>query len=47
MNNLIEAFLTSHPDKKRNKEDIDELNGKNKITHDMVSYHNDQCIGII
>ncbi|KAL4223431.1 hypothetical protein ACF0H5_016902 [Mactra antiquata] len=36
VNNLIEAYLKEHPGKRRPKEDIDELNQKNKITHDML-----------
>ena len=38
VNNLIDAYLSSHPNKKRPREDIDELNTKNTITHDMVSF---------
>lgn len=36
VNNLIEAYLKEHPAKRRPKEDIEELNKKNKITHDML-----------
>ena len=33
---LIDAFIVNNPDKTRSKEDIKELDEKNKITHDMV-----------
>ena len=35
--NLIEKFVANNPDKARSKEIIEELNKKNKITHDMVN----------
>lgn len=41
VNNLIEAYLKEHPSKRRPKEDIEDLNKKNKITHDML-YPKDQ-----
>ncbi|XP_077996064.1 E3 ubiquitin-protein ligase CHFR-like [Glandiceps talaboti] len=36
INNLIEAYLKEHPEKKRSDEEIKELNSKNKITDDMI-----------
>ncbi|KAJ8312086.1 hypothetical protein KUTeg_009459 [Tegillarca granosa] len=36
VNNLIEAYLKEHPDKKRSEEDLKELDAKNKITRDML-----------
>lgn len=42
VNNLVEAYLRAHPERKRAAEDLKELDDKNKITRDMVStqcYH--------
>lgn len=36
VNNLIEAYLKEHPDKKRSEEDIKELDAKNQISRDML-----------
>ncbi|XP_067686122.1 E3 ubiquitin-protein ligase CHFR-like [Haliotis asinina] len=36
VNNLVEAYLKEHPDRKRPEEDIKELDAKNKITRDML-----------
>lgn len=36
VNNLVEAYLKEHPEKKRSDSDIAELNAKNKITQDTV-----------
>ncbi|KAK7495546.1 hypothetical protein BaRGS_00013244 [Batillaria attramentaria] len=36
VNNLVEAYLKEHPDKRRPEEDIKELDAKNKITRDML-----------
>ncbi|XP_064620650.1 E3 ubiquitin-protein ligase CHFR-like isoform X2 [Lineus longissimus] len=36
VNNLVEAYLKTNPDKKRPEEDIKELNEKNTITRDML-----------
>jgi len=36
LNNLIEVYLKNNPDKKRSQSEIEKLNEKNKITHDMV-----------
>ncbi len=38
VNNLVDAYLRSNPDKKRPEEDLKELDDKNKITKDMVRY---------
>jgi len=34
--NLVEAYLKLHPDKQRDEDDIQEMEAKNKITHDML-----------
>ena len=36
-NNLVEAYLKKHPTKRRPKEDLEELDKKNKINKDSVS----------
>ncbi|XP_050409381.1 E3 ubiquitin-protein ligase CHFR isoform X1 [Patella vulgata] len=36
VNNLVEAYLKEHPDKKRPEEEIKELDSRNKITRDML-----------
>ncbi|XP_071848871.1 E3 ubiquitin-protein ligase CHFR-like [Apostichopus japonicus] len=36
VNNLVEAYLKTHPDKKRSQEEIDQMNSINKITADTV-----------
>ncbi|KAK7102542.1 E3 ubiquitin-protein ligase CHFR-like [Littorina saxatilis] len=36
VNNLIEAYLKKHPEKKRLEDDLKELDAKNKITRDML-----------
>lgn len=36
VNNLIEAYLKQHPNKKRDEEDLRELDEKNKITQEML-----------
>ncbi|CAH1801152.1 unnamed protein product [Owenia fusiformis] len=36
VNNLVDAYLGEHPDRKRPEEDIKELDAKNKITKDML-----------
>nr|XP_060641672.1 E3 ubiquitin-protein ligase CHFR [Anolis sagrei ordinatus]XP_060641673.1 E3 ubiquitin-protein ligase CHFR [Anolis sagrei ordinatus] len=36
LNNLVEAYLTQHPDKCRNEEDIKSMDARNKITQDML-----------
>ncbi|XP_062619679.1 E3 ubiquitin-protein ligase CHFR-like [Saccostrea cucullata] len=36
VNNLIEAYLKEHPEKKRSEEDIKELEAKNTISRDML-----------
>lgn len=38
INNLIEAYLKEHPNKKRSDEELKELDLKNKITKDMVRF---------
>lgn len=38
VNNLVEAYLKVHPNKKRDAEEIAEMDAKNKITSDMVRY---------
>ncbi|XP_076107813.1 E3 ubiquitin-protein ligase CHFR-like [Mytilus galloprovincialis] len=37
VNNLIEAYLKEHPEKKRPEEDLKALDAKNKITKDMMT----------
>ena len=37
VNNLIESYLKEKPDKKRNEDEIKNLNEKNKIKNDMVN----------
>ncbi|XP_070573140.1 E3 ubiquitin-protein ligase CHFR-like isoform X2 [Ptychodera flava] len=36
VNNLVEAYLKEHPEKRRSDEEIRELNAQNKITDDML-----------
>ncbi|XP_068945805.1 E3 ubiquitin-protein ligase CHFR isoform X2 [Petaurus breviceps papuanus] len=36
LNNLVEAYLTQHPDKGRNEEDMRSMDARNKITQDML-----------
>lgn len=36
VNNLVDAYLRANPDKKRDPEDLQDLDARNKITHDMV-----------
>nr|XP_021483858.1 E3 ubiquitin-protein ligase CHFR-like isoform X1 [Meriones unguiculatus] len=36
LNNLVEAYLIQHPDKSRSKEDVKNMDAKNKITQDML-----------
>ena len=36
INNLVDAYVRQHPDKKRSDEDIKDLNEKNKITKEML-----------
>jgi E3 ubiquitin-protein ligase CHFR len=38
LNNIVESYLASNPDKKRPKQDLDELNEKSKIVHEMVNF---------
>ncbi|CAL9708662.1 unnamed protein product [Knipowitschia caucasica] len=35
LNNLVEAYLTQHPEKARSEEDTKIMDSRNKITHDM------------
>jgi hypothetical protein len=35
INNLIQVYLESHPEAARSSEEINELEAKNKITHDL------------
>ncbi|XP_033627192.1 E3 ubiquitin-protein ligase CHFR-like [Asterias rubens] len=37
VNNLVEAFVKEHPDKKRSEEETAEMDAKNKITRDMMT----------
>ena len=37
VNNLVAAYLRANPEKKRPGEDLQELDSKNKISHDMVN----------
>ncbi|ELU13559.1 hypothetical protein CAPTEDRAFT_218257 [Capitella teleta] len=43
VNNLVEAYLASHPDKKRPAEDLAELDAKNKINEEMFKPPKAQC----
>ncbi|KAM6155803.1 E3 ubiquitin-protein ligase CHFR [Rhynchocyon petersi] len=36
LNNLVEAYLTQHPDKSRSEEDVRSMDARNKITQDML-----------
>ncbi|XP_014965267.2 E3 ubiquitin-protein ligase CHFR isoform X4 [Macaca mulatta] len=36
LNNLVEAYLTQHPDKSRSEEDVQSMDARNKITQDML-----------
>ncbi|XP_076003628.1 E3 ubiquitin-protein ligase CHFR [Genypterus blacodes] len=36
LNNLVEAYLTQHPEKCRNEEDLKSMDSRNKITQDML-----------
>ncbi|XP_075390582.1 E3 ubiquitin-protein ligase CHFR isoform X2 [Tenrec ecaudatus] len=36
LNNLVEAYLTQHPDKGRTEEDMRSMDARNKITQDML-----------
>lgn len=36
LNNLVEAYLKDHPEKMRSNSELEELNTKNTITHDML-----------
>ncbi|KAM9194946.1 E3 ubiquitin-protein ligase CHFR isoform 4-T5 [Dugong dugon] len=36
LNNLVEAYLTQHPDKGRTEEDLRSMDARNKITQDML-----------
>ncbi len=36
LNNLIEKYLAKYPEKKRTKEDLEELDKKNKISADVT-----------
>ncbi|XP_013390804.1 E3 ubiquitin-protein ligase CHFR [Lingula anatina] len=36
VNNLVDAYLKAHPEKRRSAEDLQELDAKNKITKDML-----------
>lgn len=36
VNNIIEAYLKSNPEKRRKEEELKELDKKNLITYDMV-----------
>jgi len=36
VNNLVEAFLKEHPERRRSEEELREMDSKNKITEDML-----------
>ncbi|KAF6080784.1 checkpoint with forkhead and ring finger domains [Phyllostomus discolor] len=36
LNNLVEAYLLQHPDKRRSEEDVQSMAARNKITQDML-----------
>ncbi|XP_028410485.1 E3 ubiquitin-protein ligase CHFR-like [Dendronephthya gigantea] len=36
VNNLVDAYLKDHPDKKRDAEELAEMDARNKITEDMI-----------
>ncbi|XP_074641181.1 E3 ubiquitin-protein ligase CHFR-like isoform X2 [Tubulanus polymorphus] len=36
VNNCVESYLKSHPDKKRSEEDMKDLDSRNRITRDML-----------
>ncbi|XP_078362422.1 E3 ubiquitin-protein ligase CHFR-like isoform X2 [Oculina patagonica] len=36
INNLVEAFLKEHPERRRSEEELREMDSKNKITEDML-----------
>uniref|UniRef100_A0A7N6BJV1 E3 ubiquitin-protein ligase CHFR n=1 Tax=Anabas testudineus TaxID=64144 RepID=A0A7N6BJV1_ANATE len=36
LNNLVEAYLTEHPEKGRSEEDLKSMDSRNKITQDML-----------
>lgn len=46
LNNLIEKFLEKHPEQKRSKEELDELESKNKITTDVVKVNTKMFPGL-
>lgn len=36
LNNLVEAYLLQHPDKRRSEEDVRSMAARNRITQDML-----------
>jgi hypothetical protein len=47
VNNLVDAYLKAHPEKKRSDDELREMDARNKITEDMVEIKLSQCMVII